>query len=550
MADLATLERALRNADAAGDVEAARTIAAAIKTQQGPKDTQSGFAMGLADPIHGGAQLLTKMLPDSVVKAGNSLNNWIADKTGLVAKLPEGGVDQQVREREAAYQAQRGSDGIDWARLGGNVLNPANVAVAARLPSAVSLFGRMGVGAAGGALSASLSPVGSGDFADEKAKQIGMGAAFGGAVPALAAGIGRVIKPNTSSDPNIRALLEAGVKPTPGQMLGGAAARSEEKLMSLPVVGDAARNARAAADESLRASVANRALAPIGEKLPKGMDGRELVKHVDDTLGAAYNKLLPKMTTYADEQFSKEIGDLAQMVRTGAIDPKIAAKFDDIMGRQVLGKFQGDAKSMTGETMKQVESDLGQFIRRFARSEDPDVSLLRDALMEARATLRRAVERSNPNEAPQLAQINKGWAIYDRLSRAASYQGAEEGKFGAAQLSSAVKAADRSKRGFGKGDALLQELSDPAKAVMSGKVPNSGTIDRGAFLALPAMLADPLYASSLLAAPALYSKPGQALVRAALTSRPAQAQSIAGLLNNAAPMFAPAGGLLGVQAIN
>ena len=34
MADLATLERALRNADAAGDADAARTIAQAIKAQQ------------------------------------------------------------------------------------------------------------------------------------------------------------------------------------------------------------------------------------------------------------------------------------------------------------------------------------------------------------------------------------------------------------------------------------------------------------------------------------------------------------------------------------
>src|SRR5512139_2637724 len=68
------------------------------------------FGMGMADPIQGGAQLLTKLLPDSVVQAGNAANNWLADKTGLVARLPEGGVDQQTREREAAYNAARGPD--------------------------------------------------------------------------------------------------------------------------------------------------------------------------------------------------------------------------------------------------------------------------------------------------------------------------------------------------------------------------------------------------------------------------------------------------------
>ena len=48
-------------------------------------------------PYRGGAQLLTHMLPSGVVQAGNDLNNWLADKTGMVARLPAGGVDQQTK---------------------------------------------------------------------------------------------------------------------------------------------------------------------------------------------------------------------------------------------------------------------------------------------------------------------------------------------------------------------------------------------------------------------------------------------------------------------
>ena len=44
------------------------------------------------------------------MQAGNAANNWLADNTGLVGRLPEGGVNQQVREGEAAYQASRGAD--------------------------------------------------------------------------------------------------------------------------------------------------------------------------------------------------------------------------------------------------------------------------------------------------------------------------------------------------------------------------------------------------------------------------------------------------------
>ena len=64
------------------------------------------FTKGLRDPIDAGAQLLTNVLPKSVVSAGNLINNWLANKTGLVGKLPEGGVDQLVRSTEQQYEAQ------------------------------------------------------------------------------------------------------------------------------------------------------------------------------------------------------------------------------------------------------------------------------------------------------------------------------------------------------------------------------------------------------------------------------------------------------------
>ena len=70
---------------------------------QNPNPLTSGerFARGMMDPIDGGAQLLTHILPESVVSAGNRLNNWLSDTTGLVAKIPEGGVDQMLSDKEA-----------------------------------------------------------------------------------------------------------------------------------------------------------------------------------------------------------------------------------------------------------------------------------------------------------------------------------------------------------------------------------------------------------------------------------------------------------------
>lgn len=208
MATIEQLGQALKNADTAGDVAAARALAAEIQRVRGVATTQATpaappeplsrmekFGKGITDPISGAAQLLTNMLPQSVVNAGNAANNWLADKTGLVARLPEGGVDQQVREQEAAYEARRkaqGESGFDAYRMLGNVASPANLALAARIPAAATAAGRIGIGATSGALGGALSPVTEGNFGDEKLKQVGTGAAVGGALPVVTGSVKRL----------------------------------------------------------------------------------------------------------------------------------------------------------------------------------------------------------------------------------------------------------------------------------------------------------------------------------------------------------------------
>lgn len=557
--DIARLELALRNADAAGDEAAARELAQAIikarssQAQPEPPSTGESLATGMSDPIHGGAQLLTKALPDSVVQAGNRANNWLADKTGLVGRLPEGGVDEAVRQRESAYQAKRGPDaGIDWARLVGNILSPANLA----LGGAAGAGSGVARSAALGAAAASTAPVTSGDYWSEKGTQAGAGAALGALVPAVTRGLSRVISPRASTNPDVLALQREGIRPTIGQTLGGMANRVEEKATSLPVVGDAIHDARRRALEDLNVATANRALAPIGRSVPPDTTGRELVQRVNDELSSAYDKLLPRMTAKADATFDTEINSLRQMVANGSIDPKAAGLFGRIMRNDVLGKFKGQ-RVLTGPTLKAVESDLGQQIARLGSSTDADARLVSSALSEAQAALRRLLVRNNPRHAEQLTAINTGWANYKRLEAAAGRVGAEDGVFTAAQLQSAVRALDRSKdkRAFATGAALMQDLSDPAKNVLGSKVADSGTAGR--LLNTPNILTtagaaalDPLLLAPILAGYGAYTAPMQSLLRGAVTARPALAQPVAGALNRAAPMLAPAGGLLGVEMLN
>ena len=513
------------------------------------------FKMGMIDPIQGGAQLLTKALPDSVVNAGNRANNWIADNLGLVARLPEGGVDQQTREREADYR-QRKPEGVDWARLAGNVASPVNLALGAGAAQASTLPMRMAAGAATGATAASMTPVGESDFLGGKSQQAALGGLMGGGVAAAVAGMSRVISPRASVNPDLAALKAAGVHPTIGQTLGGMANRVEEKAISLPIVGDAIASARNRATGELNQAVANRALEPLGMKAPAGLQGRDLVAAVQSRLSDAYETLLPKLTVRADQTFNQEVASLRGMVANGSIDPNAAKTFQRILQNDVLGKFRGQ-QALTGQTMKAVESDLGQKIAQLGGSTDADARLVADALREVQSSLRGLVQRNNPQFADELTAINKGWANFKRLERAASSVGAEDGMFSAAQLQNAVKALDRSKdKGkFARGQAFMQDLSDPAKNVLGSKVPNSGTADR--MMNLPNLLTaglgysvNPAIPAGMLAGAAAYTPPAQALLRGLVSSRPSLAQPVAGLLNRTSPMLSPAGGLLGIEMLD
>ena len=232
---------------------------------------------GLQDPIEGGAQLLTNILPQGVVDAGNTFNNWLADKTGLVAKIPDSGMNGLVKQREETYQASRaaaGETGFDGYRLLGNIASPANLAIASKLPAAAATantLGKMGYGALGGGLSALSSPVTDGDFATEKAKQTAIGLAGGFIIPGVAGGLSSLISPAASTNANLRLLQSEGVRPTIGQTLGGWANKTEEKLQSLPIMGDAIAAARARSTSGFEAATHNRALAPIGLKLPQNL---------------------------------------------------------------------------------------------------------------------------------------------------------------------------------------------------------------------------------------------------------------------------------------
>lgn len=164
----------------------------------GPKGNASdggvlgGIVRGLRDPIDGGAQILRRMVPDSVGQAIDSFGNKLAD-LGLPVARSEGvaGVDKIVKDTSAQYDADRaaaGRSGFDVARLTGNIVNPVN-RVLPGLGGAKTVGQIAVAGAKAGAANGALQPVteDTDNFWTSKAKQVAVGALAGGALtPALA----------------------------------------------------------------------------------------------------------------------------------------------------------------------------------------------------------------------------------------------------------------------------------------------------------------------------------------------------------------------------
>ena len=498
----------------------------------------SGLGMGLMDPIHAGAQMLTNALPTGVVQAGNRFNNWLADNSGLVARIPEGGVDQMVRDREAQYQADRaaaGRTGLDAGRLGGGVAATLPLAI---IPGGATIVGSAAIGAGMGA----LQPVTAGEFWVEKMKQAGLGAAAGGAGGAISQGISRILSPQTGAAQ--RMLMAEGVELTPGQVAGGLSKRFEDAATSVPIMGGKVAQAQQRAVESFNRAAINRGLGEIGEKLPDGMVGREAIEYAGKKIGDAYDPLLARMTLRADQQFIADSTALAQNAQA-ALAPERAQQLANILQTK-LGRHMSGQGTMTGQKFKLADSELGRLARQFSSSADADQRMLGETIRDMQSVMRDALARSNPRLAPELRKIDKAFATNLRVERAAASVAATDGVFTPAQLQNAVKALDSSgrKRQFARGNALLQDLADAGKEVLPSAVGNSGTADRAGLMAMGGALATGQWWAPMAAGvgAAAYTRPGIASMRALLTQRPAVAGTIAELLERGAPIPLTAGG--------
>lgn len=255
MATEEQLSQALMRADAAGDAEGARILAAelskvraqsyvrpeidAATENRDPRDVlarrrpapattlggrlreeyyvgpAAGVVRGARDLIDKGAQALRRAVPDSVGSAIDAIGNKAAD-IGLPVARSTGvqGVDENVRlgNNQYLYETGRREGELDVPRMIGNVAATTAI-LPARLLRGQTLLKRTAGGTALGAAGGAMQPVFNGDFEDETVKGASLGAFAGALGTPVAEGLIRLAVPVVNSAASAIRRLGTALRP-------------------------------------------------------------------------------------------------------------------------------------------------------------------------------------------------------------------------------------------------------------------------------------------------------------------------------------------------
>lgn len=501
---------------------------------------------------------LRENFSDPLTRTTGALGNlvdWMIPVPGAADELLAGihsmtgkNYDQELARLQQArrdYNAQNNVEGAA-ASAAGAVLNPLNLAGGEFIAAGKTALNQSARGAGlGSAYGGAGGYFGTDGDADQRLVGAGIGAGIGGFTGGALPLMGAIMAPKVN--PDVALLRSKGINMTPGQIMGGATGKVEEKLSSIPIAGDMMASGRRRSFEDLNRAVIDDVLAPIGKK-GTGEIGRKAVAEVERTIGNEYDRVLSNVTFVQDQQLTNEVAQLQNLAAT--LPDREAQQFARIIA-DIDKRLQGGT-TMSGKDFKIVDAELGKLKSQYGQTQDAYVNQLGEVVGDLQQAFRDSLPRTNPMQAGPLNNANAAWAKFKRLQRAVSYVGTkdtEPGVFNPDQFQSAVKALDSSKDkgAFARGSANMQQLSDAAKNVLGNRVPDSGTPTRLAMMiagtgGLGVVEPTTLAATSLMTLPYL---PGfRNAVQSAMTHQGPVADALRYLALRAAGMAGPGGGAI------
>lgn len=433
------------------------------------------------EPLSGNAFMRRPNLQDQVGAFASAFTEQIpfGDEAvaGAVGLLSGEGYDavrrNQIAAREVLNQTEGGLRDIGGiAGLGASLFAPGSAYIQGA--QGINRIGRAAqVGAGYGALFGAGNT--DGDLQERLAASAinaGIGAG-GGALFQRGADRLADAAANARANPSPqRQLAAAGVDLTPGQMMGGFAQRMEDASSSIPILGDAIREARIRGLETFNEAAINQALQPLGRNVSGA--GRDAMGRAEQAVSDAYGAALQGVAVPRDQAFDVA---LTGIVRQNPLPGPMQSNFEALVNNTLQRLGQG----VDGETFKQIDSELAAAVRsaEAGAQREPVQRLLANKLQQAREAFQGLLTRADPMRAADVGQANLSSAMMMRLRDAAQSLGtsARGGLFTPGDLNRAVRAGDSSagNRQFARGEALMQGLSDAAAQVLPSTVPDSGS---------------------------------------------------------------------------
>jgi len=326
--------------------------------------------------------------------------------------------------------------------------------------------------------------------------------------------------PRPKLEPEARLLKDKGVQPALGQMLGGGWNTTEQALAKWPLVGAPIRGARNRARVEFNEAPIKDALAEIGEKPTGGVKpGHDMIANAYEKFQQAYADVqargkirlgpkppegmpgtpaVPGQIPPPGPSLRADIDNVIRMAKSSKMPKKYADELERIINAEVLDRFPGLPKPKArtagdiagsrpgatpsgreqvvgGETIKTMQSNLRREINLKKNSENRDVRNQAQALKEVQAAINRALERENPQLAAEMKAVDRGYAKYKIVERAAGKS--KDGFFTPAQFLQAIKDKDKSKDKHlsSIGKAPMQDFGKAAQKIIGDTLPDSGT---------------------------------------------------------------------------
>jgi len=320
----------------------------------------------------------------------------------------------------------------------------------------------------------------------EDASSGAAGGAFGSAVGmGVNRLLGGAIKPFISQD--AKELAQQGIQPTIGQSIGGAFNTAEQKLKSIPLIGDVIRNARGRSVNEFNEKAIQTAVPSS-----KGF-GDEALTAARNTLGKQYDSVLDKLPSIQVDKSS-----IVQALRGAVNDP--ALELNDVSKKFVNDYVKNNlinrTSQLNGQTAKQIESDFAKAIARKATGDAEDraaAEAMRNVQQQWRQSLTQAADNVNPGSGAALREADASWRAFIPVDRAGAYRGNQNiasneipGKFTPNSLRRSIEASDQSQfnnatRSMNGGSTpfdKLNSLTRQGERVLGDSVPDSGTAAR------------------------------------------------------------------------